>query len=73
MIWCGGKCFDWLGWFYLLIVIIDIFKDMVFYIEEVFGLVVLVFCVVNIDEVVEIVNVIIFGLGFNVWICDEIE
>lgn len=33
-------------------------------------MVVLVFCVVNIDEVINLVNNIFFGLGVSVWIKD---
>lgn len=67
MLLIGGMCE---GVFFVLIVFVDVILDMNVYWEELFGLVVVVYCVVDEDVVVVLVNDIMFGFGLYVFMMD---
>lgn len=66
----GGYQFDCLGVFYVFIVLVDVELGMQVFDMEMFGLVVLISCVCDVDYVVELVNQSEFGFSGNFWIGD---
>lgn len=66
----GGVLLLGVGFFYVLIVFDYVMLDMFVVCEEMFGFVVVILCVKSVDEVIELVNVIEFGLGVVIWMVD---
>jgi succinate-semialdehyde dehydrogenase/glutarate-semialdehyde dehydrogenase len=70
---CGGRRGDGPGWWYPPTVVADITRDMLMYLDEVFGPVAGLYRVDSIEEAIEIANVTTFGLGSNAWTHDARE
>lgn len=54
-------------------VVFELLCDLLMAIEEVFGLVLLIWCVKDFGEVIELVNALLFGLGSSVWMRDVLR
>lgn len=66
----GGQLLEGKGYFYLLILLLDVCQEMDIIYEEIFGLVLLVVVFLIFDEVLVMVNDSDYGLIFLIYICD---
>lgn len=66
----GGKLYVFGGIFFELIILVDVLKNVLVFKDEIFGLLVLVFCFKDEVEVIVMFNDIEFGLVFYFYVCD---